>query len=66
MASKFRQISVSSVPDDNDGVIDSVYALDEAGVVWLFNNTDERWEALSKQRYVAGASNDDAGEDEGE
>ncbi len=61
---KFRQLSVSSVPDDNDGVIDSVYALDEAGVVWLFNNTDERWEALSKLRYDVNASG--GGEEEGE
>jgi len=62
--SKFIQISTSSVIDHED-VFDSVHALDDKGVVWFFNAEDERWEALSTDRYEASGAAAEDESDEG-
>jgi hypothetical protein len=50
MAGKFVQIAVGATREG-----DSVYALDEKGVVWFWNAEDEVWERLGESR-----SNEDA------
>jgi hypothetical protein len=42
---KFIQIAVSQIEEG-----DSIYALDEDGVVWCFNGQDDCWEPLSETR----------------
>lgn len=50
---KFTQIVVAAVVDPNgEGVVDSLYALDAAGVVWFLDAVGNVWVRQAVKRVV--------------